>query len=712
MTPYASDQNRKPPVWTWPYILVLVMGFPILGFSCNHSGDTTLAELAVIVGGHDQITFNTDLRYYDAWLPVSANAALVRALPTDPGAQVWIRVDAPSEAWSAMVARIGGGEVTVPMEPGLTMLRVSVKAPGGASDYYTVGIQIGCSQCDDGLDCTTDTCNVAVEMCVHTPITDGGGCDFDGGSTVESLRVLEVTPPSEAQDVQLSTIIAAQLDAEVDGQSLTESSLRVRSSQGDPVPGETSLDPLLKTVQFTPSSPLSLLTSYTATLVAGLQSTTGGTLESDHEWSFTTRDGRWGQPEALDDMPGGVPRIFARSGGHILTVWSVYSYGQPGIGVRSRWYSATSGWSPVEGSEVVDDGILGPDRLEVSMDADGNAVAVWRSYDSSFDVYHLYASLYTNGQGWSLPELVATLAPTNALCLQAAIVRGQGAIVLFCAESTYASPRNDEIWYRRYVPEQGWQAPELIADGATAPSLALDVSGNVIAAWVSFRVSGFPAGVVFSQYDPTSAWTAPVTIAQDRDVGSEHIDLEATPEGGAVLLYGGPIPNLHVSHYTPSSGWGAPIEITDAPPGTAVGSNPSGQSRIAVGPRGHMFAAWMQADPETYLGSPWFNRYTPGVGWGIPEPIETAGNGHSGDPIIAVDAEGNAIAVWDEADEPGTLFTLSTWGNRYVSGEGWGVPERIESYDYNFAGGTNKHVVFDDHGRAHAVWPLEINRFE
>lgn len=538
-----------------------------------------------------------------------------------------------------------------------------------------------------------------------------GGIAGAGGSSVGSLEVLEVTPSVEAQGVELSTAIAARLDAEIDPQSVGESSLSVRSSAGDPVLGETNLDPLRTAVQFTPNSSLSLLTSYTATLADGLRSTSGATLESDHEWSFTTRDGRWGDPESIDDMPGGTPHIFARPGGNILTVWSAYEYGQPGIGVRSRWYSAAEGWSVVEGSDVVDDGRLGPNRLEVSVDSAGNAVAVWRSYDSAFDVYQLYAALYTNGSGWSVPERVATLATTNALCLQAAVVPGQGAIVVFCDEASYSLPDDDEIWYRRFSPEQGWQAPELIADRATAPSLAIDAAGNVIAAWVSFRVSGFPAGVVFGQYDPETGWIAPVTIA-DTDYWTEHIDLEPTPEGGAVLLYGGPLPNLHVSHYTPSAGWGAPIEVTDAPPGTAISSHPNEQSRIAVGPRGHMFAVWMQADPETYLGSPWFNRYIPGMGWGVPGPVATDENGHSADPIIAVDAQGNAIAVWDEADEPGALFILSIWANRYVSDDGWGVPERIETYDYNFAGGTNKHVVFDDHGRAHAVWPLEVNRFE
>src|SRR4029453_7968470 len=44
-------------------------------------------------------------------------------------------------------------------------------------------------------------------------------------------------------------------------------------------------------------------------------------------------------------------------------------------------------------------------------------------------------------------------------------------------------------------------------------------------------------------------------------------------------------------------------------------------------------------------------------------------------PKLAMDADGNAIAVWSQGD--GTY--TSVWANRYVAGVGWGKASLIES---------------------------------
>ena len=47
----------------------------------------------------------------------------------------------------------------------------------------------------------------------------------------------------------------------------------------------------------------------------------------------------------------------------------------------------------------------------------------------------------------------------------------------------------------------------------------------------------------------------------------------------------------------------------------------------------------------------WANRYTAGAGWGKAGPIMTAPTGAINSLQIAMDANGNAIAVWSQCND-------------------------------------------------------------
>ncbi|TPW09101.1 MAG: hypothetical protein FD130_2655, partial [Halothiobacillaceae bacterium] len=53
--------------------------------------------------------------------------------------------------------------------------------------------------------------------------------------------------------------------------------------------------------------------------------------------------------------------------------------------------------------------------------------------------------------------------------------------------------------------------------------------------------------------------------------------------------------------------------------------------------------------------------YTAGAGWGVAGLIETDNAGSASSPQVAIDANGNALAVWHQSD--GTRYNI--WANRY-----------------------------------------------
>jgi len=210
MATQRDDQGRKRPVWFSPLLLAVAL-FPAFAQTSIYCeplppGDTTLSELAVIVGGVEQIAFDANQRSYDVWLPMSADTALVRAIPTDPNAQVSVSLRTGSDRLDAMPWTVGGGEVDIPLVPGTHTLLVKVFPPpnafgSGISGQYTVEIQVGCSQCDDGNECTDDTCEPVEEMCVHTPVGDGVACDFGG---VSGLCVTGDCQPTRTRGISVA----------------------------------------------------------------------------------------------------------------------------------------------------------------------------------------------------------------------------------------------------------------------------------------------------------------------------------------------------------------------------------------------------------------------------------------------------------------------------------------------------------------------------
>jgi hypothetical protein len=119
-------------------------------------------------------------------------------------------------------------------------------------------------------------------------------------------------------------------------------------------------------------------------------------------------------------------------------------------------------------------------------------------------------------------------------------------------------------------------------------------------------------------------------------------------------------------------------------------------TRVAVDANGNAIAVWTQSDGTHYNAMA--NRYVAGVGWGTAALIETDNAGNVGYPSIAMDAVGNGIAVWGQSD--GTIYKV--WTNRYVVGSGWGTAALLEN---NNSGDANPGpVVMDANGNAMVAW--------
>jgi hypothetical protein len=116
----------------------------------------------------------------------------------------------------------------------------------------------------------------------------------------------------------------------------------------------------------------------------------------------------------------------------------------------------------------------------------------------------------------------------------------------------------------------------------------------------------------------------------------------------------------------------------------------------AIDAQGNTLAVWEQFDGERF--NIWANRKLRGHGWGVAQLIETDNAGSAYSPHVALDNQGNAVAVWQQHD--GTRARIAA--NRYMVGTGWSKATWIDAQDSREAHAPQ--VSFDNQGSALAVW--------
>lgn len=133
---------------------------------------------------------------------------------------------------------------------------------------------------------------------------------------------------------------------------------------------------------------------------------------------------------------------------------------------------------------------------------------------------------------------------------------------------------------------------------------------------------------------------------------------------------------------------------------------------LAMNERGTASVVWTQSDATNF--EIWSNQYTPGTGWGVAEPIAGSSGLSPGGPQVAIDRDGNAVAVWDMSD--GTR--RGVWASSFAPDVGWTAAERLENAE---AGDTSApRLGMDGAGNVLATWSatsgtktsIWVNQFE
>jgi hypothetical protein len=383
---------------------------------------------------------------------------------------------------------------------------------------------------------------------------------------------------------------------------------------------------------------------------------------SDDIWS-NRRDagGQWGEAQLLEshEPDDSVEAQIAVDGeGNAVVVFRQSD--APTGGAQQEYYDIwtlrhglNEGWDPMpERIESNDAGDAS--RPQVAVDPQGNAVVVWQHADASDESLSVWANRFVVGSGWGDAGPVET-DPNILLGPQVAIDAKGNAIVVW--EGVDNDDRSS-IWSRRLTPD-GDREALLSVEGASgnafSPQVAADAEGNAIAVWQQ-QTDGSRVDIWSNRYVPSAGWGDAERI-ETADAGdSEKPQVAMDGDGNAIAVWvqlGGDRAGVWSSRYVASGGWRDPTPIGPAGLGSARAP------QVSTNPNGDAVAIWVQFDGlQDRIYS---NRYTASGRWGRSRAIDTNERLRVQGPQVAVDFEGNAVAVWSQENDSSSF---DVWSNR------------------------------------------------
>jgi hypothetical protein len=249
-------------------------------------------------------------------------------------------------------------------------------------------------------------------------------------------------------------------------------------------------------------------------------------------------------------------------------------------------------------------------------------------------------------------------------------------------------------------------------NGIRDPRGGVDAAGNAIAVWADDDEIGQSEELLWSRKPSGGAWTAPAAIPPwipsapgqaSREIRRNPV-LVVAANGNAVAAWrAGPITggfDVMASFYTPATGWSQPEHVWWKHPDTPTGAD---HLQISQDAAGNTMIVW-----EAGSGYIYYNRHSPTTGWKYDGGFNTVGHfinpvssfGH--DPRLAMNAAGDAVAIWRQGPFIVPVPDHDVWSSRYdAATDTWSAPQVLEDADSEVFG---MNLVIDSAGVASAFW--------
>jgi hypothetical protein len=382
----------------------------------------------------------------------------------------------------------------------------------------------------------------------------------------------------------------------------------------------------------------------------------------------------------MPDLGGNAePQVAMDIKGNAIAVWVQSVEGQVPVVLASHFSASSGSWEmavPVYEGQTI--GVPSQPKLVVT--ALGDAMVVWRQTNGNLS--DIYASRYASSNDqWRTFGAIEANDAGSAKEPQVAVDRSGNVIVVWehANKLDEATARTD-IYANRYIASganQGWvgeRAIEKINNGsASNPQIAMDTaSGNAVVTWLqtdgvrkdlrsnlfSFAEAGNTAG----------GWGLTPALVEKDDTNSVNQHQISYKSAQPVVVWTQSTKVL-LSRFNRTTGGWTDAELVGASENSSIPLSVT----LAEDLDANALVLWVQSvsGRATVLA----NRFRAGIGWGGVTAID--GGALAGPaliPRVAMDAKGNALAVWQQLV---TNSLADIWGNIFTEIDPPGT-ERLE----------------------------------
>ncbi len=321
----------------------------------------------------------------------------------------------------------------------------------------------------------------------------------------------------------------------------------------------------------------------------------------------------------------------------------------------------------------------------IATDSLGNAIVVWTANGT------VWANRYLSGLGWAGAESISNNPPETP-SLDAGIAMNSSGSAIAVWEQ-FEGGEFFSIWSAQFEPDIGWALPETImvlSPSQTYPKVAVDEQGDALLVWQKYSGTTFHLSSAWRDHGD-SGWHLPELVEQDEANSSFGFDVAIGHAGEAVVAWkidDGIDVNLWANVRSPLTGWAQEEVISQSP------FVESGSPIVSIDPEGDATALWTEYTPPHYRI--WSNRHISGSGWTGAERVDLDDSNQS---LGDFESGGSFdLAIWGRYDSAQQNVTVS----RYLPGQGWETPEVLATNGTSFLG--DNQVSVNSNGDAFASW--------
>lgn len=322
----------------------------------------------------------------------------------------------------------------------------------------------------------------------------------------------------------------------------------------------------------------------------------------------------------------------------------------------------------------------------ICIDYSGNVVATWSQYDGTYSM--IQAARVPFGGAWSTPVNISSSGTNSDSCVLEIDSRGNVGNAVAVWHRYNGS--NFVIQSATLSSGGSWSSPVDVSasgDDALAPAATVDPSGNALVAYVRYdgtNFNVFSSGLLYLQL-----WGPNFLLSSPNQPNYGPV-VRTDTSGNATVLwsqFNGSNYVIKTSSSLLGAAWSIPVTLS------ASGQN-AYLSDFAIDSLGNIRAIWVRFNGSNYIlqGS---NRSILGF-WSSPVNISATGQ-DVGWMKIAMDPQGNCVAIWDVFDGVNSKVQAA----RLPKNGSWTTPVDVSSAGQS---AYSPSIGVDSAGNSVAVW--------